>query len=147
MSIVLCSGGFDPLHDGHLDYLEDAHQYGRVIVALNSDAWLQRKRGRIFIPWTARARILKALKIVYDVTAVDDADGTVCEALRSGHYDYFANGGDRLVANSAEHEACKEAGIEELFDIGGPKVRSSSTLFDIRSGQPVAPDLPGKRDR
>ena len=129
MKVVLCSGGFDPLHDGHLDYLEDANQYGRVVVALNSDAWLMKKKGRLFMPWSARARLLNALSVVYEVVAVDDEDGTICEALRFMKPDYFANGGDRLVANPDEHAVCQELHIEELFDIGGPKSRSSSAFL------------------
>lgn len=129
--IVLCSGGFDPLHDGHMDYLEGAAKHGKVIVALNSDVWLMRKKGWVFMPWSARARILKALSIVYDVTAVYDMDGTVCGALRSIRPTYFANGGDSRTPNLAEHETCRRLGIEELFDTGGPKVRSSSDLMPM----------------
>lgn len=126
--IVLCSGGFDPLHDGHLDYLEGAAKYGKVIVALNSEMWVVRKKGWQFMPWLARARILKCLSVVYDVISVNDGDGTVCQALVRFRPRYFANGGDRNVANKAEDETCKIWNIEQLFGVGGPKVRSSSNL-------------------
>lgn len=131
--IVLCSGGFDPLHDGHLDYLEDAAKRGYVFVALNSDEWLMRKKGWLFMPWTARARLLKQLKVVFDVVSVSDEDGTVCQALHNLRPQYFANGGDRTVGNSAEHEICKKLGIEEMFGVGGAKVRSSSDLMKASS--------------
>lgn len=127
--IVLCSGGFDPLHDGHLDYFEGAAQYGRVVVALNSNKWLQDKKGWVFMPWLARARLLKSLSVIYDVVYVDDEDGTVCEALRRVMPKYFANGGDRASANPAEHETCEALGIAELVGMGGKKVRSSSGLY------------------
>ena len=129
--MILCSGGFDPLHDGHLDYLEGSAKYGRVIVALNSDDWLMRKKGWVFMPWNARARLLKALSVVYDVIEFDDEDGTACEALRSIGPKYFANGGDRISANAMELAVCKQFHIEELFGVGGLKVRSSGVFYKL----------------
>ena len=126
--IVLVSGGFDPLHDGHLDYLEGAAKYGRVIVALNSDEWLLKKKGWVFMPWYARARILNQLAVVFDVLQVYDADGTVCEALRGIRPTHFANGGDRTIANVSERDVCRQLEITQLFGVGGKKVRSSSDL-------------------
>jgi len=113
MSIVLVSGGFDPLHDGHLDLFEGAALHGRVIVALNSDEWLMIKKGWVFMPWSARARLLKQLKIVFDVTAFDDANGTACNALHKIRPTYFANGGDRDLPDPMEHETCQKLGIKE----------------------------------
>ncbi len=129
MRTVMVSGGFDPLHIGHLDLLDAAAGYGRVVVALNSDDWLYRKKGYSFMPHGDRTRILKALEVVTDVTPLNDADGTVCEALRRIRPAYFANGGDREQAEPREHAVCEELGIEELFGIGGAKVRSSSQLI------------------
>ena len=126
--IVLCSGGFDPLHVGHVNYLQVAASNGWITIALNSDAWLSHKKGYFFMTWQERARILNALWCVHDVYQVKDVDGTVCEALRQVKPDIFANGGDRIEANPAEHAACEELGIEELFNVGGGKVRSSSEL-------------------
>ena len=131
--IVLVSGGFDPLHVGHLDLLEAAAQRGAVVVALNSDAWLERKKGRAFMPWAERRRILLALGCVRSVVAVDDRDGTVCASLRSLRPACFANGGDRGPGNSAaalaEEALCAELGIVALHDVGGRKRRSSSQLL------------------
>lgn len=129
MTTVLVSGGFDPLHPGHLDYLEGAREYGQVIVALNSDEWLIRKKGYRLLPWSERARLLNALEIVASVTRVLDDDGTVCEAIRAVLPDYMANGGDRVSPHPKEHEVCRDLGVTELFRIGGAKTYSSSDLI------------------
>lgn len=127
--IVLCSGGFDPLHIGHLRYLRAAASFGAVTVALNSDAWLIAKKGYVFIPWRDRQLILEALSCVARVTAVEDEDGTVCEALRRIGPHYFANGGDRKHPHLAEYMLCQKLGIGELFNVGGGKIASSSALI------------------
>ena len=127
--IVLVSGGFDPLHIGHIRMLQHAHTFGRVYVALNSDRWLVKKKGAAFMPWNQRAEILSELRSVFTVLHVRDADGTVCEALSRVRPHYFANGGDRTTPNEKEHAFCERAGIEELFNIGGGKVESSSALL------------------
>src|SRR3990167_1132274 len=103
---VMISGGMDPVHVGHLDLIEAATEFGEVIVALNSGAWLIRKKGFALMQWSDRARLVKAIRNVADVFSVDDSDGTVCEALRRIHPTYFANGGDRTTGNSKEHEVC-----------------------------------------
>ena len=126
---VMISGGFDPLHVGHLDLIEDAHEYGDVMVALNSDQWLVNKKGYCLMSWAERAHILSALKDVDKVVSVDDVDGTVCHALEKYRPHYFANGGDRNMANIHEHEVCNKFGIIELFGIGGGKTRSSSEII------------------
>lgn len=125
--IVLCSGGFDPIHIGHLRYLEAAAKFGSVIVALNSDDWLVKKKGYLFMSWDHRAEILMALKYVTEVLPINDSDGTICEAFHSG-IQFFANGGDRTKANKREGQVCEELGIKQLFNIGGDKIASSSAL-------------------
>lgn len=127
--MILVSGFFDPLHDGHLDYLEGAREYGEVVVALNSDQCSRKKKGYVLMPWNVRARILNALTVVHKVISVNDKDGTVCEALKDIKPDYFANGGDRTEPNEKEHEICQKLGIIELFNVGGRKVNSSSELI------------------
>ena len=126
--MVLVSGGFDPLHVGHLALFEDAAKYGPVVVALNSDAWLIRKKGFTFQPWTDRAQIIASLKNVSGVIPVNDADGTVTEAIERVKPKYFANGGDRTATNTPELEACRRLGVQPLFAIGGDKANSSSLI-------------------
>lgn len=129
MPIVALSGGFDPIHEGHIDLIKEASSYGNVVVILNSNAWLKRKKGYIFMRWEQRAAILKELRSIYDVIPVNDLDNTVCEALRRLKPDYFANGGDRTLDNTPELSLCEELGITPLFNIGGGKVASSSELI------------------
>jgi cytidyltransferase-like protein len=125
--MVLVSGGFDPYHDGHAELIERAGQHGEVVVALNSDAWLTRKKGAPFMPWEARRRVLQSVRGVVSVYPVNDDDGTVVEALRTLRPDYFANGGDRAAGNTPEVACCQELGIRLLFGLG-EKIRSSSAL-------------------
>ncbi len=128
VSIVCISGGFDPLHVGHAALIEEASEWGDVVVILNSDSWLMRKKGYVFMPWSDRNEILKAMRHVGAVTYVDDSDGTVCEALERIKPDYFANGGDRTEDNTPEKEVCERLGIKMLWGIGGKKIASSSDL-------------------
>lgn len=135
MKNILCSGGFDPLHIGHLKYLEEAAAFGQVIVILNSDDWLVAKKGYAFMPWSERAWIITALSCTAMVWHPKDGDGTVCESLRWWKPDYFANGGDRTKANPDEHAVCEELGIKELFNVGGDKIASSSKMVETASRQ------------
>lgn len=129
MKTVMVSGGFDPIHGGHIQMIRDAAQYGKVIVVANSDEWLMRKKGYIFMSFEERAKILKEIKGVIVVSAVDDADNTVCNAIRMLRPDYFANGGDRGKSNTPEQSVCEELGVEMLWGIGGDyKFNSSSDL-------------------
>ena len=121
----MISGGFDPPHIGHIRLIEESEKYGKVIVALNSDAWLMRKKNKVFMPWDERAEMLKRIQGVSSVVSVRDDDDTVCEALICLIPDYFANGGDRTIPNPREDEVCRKLRIEQLFGIGGEKIRSS----------------------
>lgn len=125
--MIVLSGGFDPLHVGHVRMIEAARTYGRIVIVVNSDAWLLRKKGYIFMPYKERSEILRSIRNV-SVSAVDDADGTVCEALERLRPYYFGNGGDRMTANEKEHELCLRLNIRELFGLGGGKIQSSSAL-------------------
>ena len=125
---ICVSGGFDPVHIGHLRMIQEASQYGQVIVIVNSDEWLMRKKGYIFMPFKERCEILQGFACVDETVSVDDTDNTVCEALRRLKPTYFANGGDRKTDNTPEMEVCKEVGIRLLWNMGGGKIQSSSTL-------------------
>ena len=136
---ICVSGGFDPVHIGHLRMIQEAAEYGQVIVIVNSDDWLMRKKGYIFMPFEERCEILRGFAATSETTFVDDTDETVCEALRRINPDYFANGGDRKTNNTPEMDVCEELGIEMLWGVGGGKIQSSSTLV---SDAGMNPDLP-----
>lgn len=127
-NIVCVSGGFDPLHAGHVEMFHQAAAYGPLTVILNSDAWLLRKKGFVFMPWEQRAAIISELRYVAGVVAVDDSDGTVCEALARVKPRYFANGGDRKSDNTPEVSLCADLGIDLLWQVGGEKTESSSDI-------------------
>jgi cytidyltransferase-like protein len=126
---VMVSGGFDPVHAGHIRMIRDAAQFGDVIIVANSDDWLYRKKGFVFMEWERRVEILNAIKGVILVDSVDDSDGTVCEAIRRLEPTFFANGGDRGKTNTPEQAVCEEIGVKLLWGVGGEeKVDSSSDL-------------------
>jgi D-beta-D-heptose 7-phosphate kinase/D-beta-D-heptose 1-phosphate adenosyltransferase len=128
--LVAVSGGFDPIHKGHIQMILDAAKYGDVVVILNSDEWLERKKGYKFMDFGQRSFIAGSIKGVILTTGVDDSDGTVCEALRRIRPHYFANGGDRKTDNTPEMDVCNELGIKMLWNIGGGKTESSSWLVN-----------------
>lgn len=128
--IVAISGGFDVIHAGHIYLLQNAMMSGDVVVILNSDEWLIRKKGYRALDWSARAAIMGQLKGVVAVYSVDDSDNTVCEALERIKPDYFANGGDRNKENTPEKEVCERLGIKMLWGIGGDKVASSQEIIN-----------------
>lgn len=126
--IVAISGGFDPLHNGHVRLIREASKHGAVVVILNTNDWLERKKNYSFMSWDQRAEILMAMKGVYAVVQADDADNTVCKTLAEIMPDFFANGGDRTNENTPEIEICIKHGIKPLFGVGGEKVASSSEM-------------------
>ena len=128
---VLVSGGFDYVNIVHIRMILDVSNYGDVIVVANSDDWLYRKKGFVFMEFDQRAEILAAIKGVIKVSGVDDNDGTVCEAIRRLKPDYFANGGDREKHNTPEQAVCDELGVEMLWGVGGKnKANSSSDVVE-----------------
>ncbi len=138
MKISVVSGGFDPLHSGHINLLESASAHGeKLVVLLNSDEWLTRKKGRPFMPFDERALILERMHMVDYVFGVDDSDDTVTNGLetikeafdKQGATEYvFCNGGDRGKDNIPEMEV---DGYEFKFGIGGDnKANSSSWILN-----------------
>jgi len=128
---IMVSGGFDPVHIGHIRMIQEASRYGDVIVVANSDDWLFRKKGFVFMEWEQRAEILASIKGVVKVSEVDDSDETVCEAILRLKPDYFANGGDRKRHNTPEQDVCEQLGVEMLWGVGGDnKANSSSDLVE-----------------
>jgi len=127
IATVMVSGGFDPVHAGHIRMIRDAANFGDVIVIANSDDWLYRKKDFVFMTFDQRAEILDAIKGVILVDSVDDTDGTVCEAIRRLKPDFFANGGDRGRSNTPEQAVCKEMGVKLLWGVGGDKKLASSS--------------------
>ena len=128
--VICVSGGFDPVHIGHLRMMQEAARYGDVIAIVNSDQWLMRKKGYIFMPFEERCEIIQGFACVSGTTFVDDSDTTVCEALSRIKPDYFANGGDRKTDNTPEMDVCEKLGIDLLWSVGGGKIQSSSTLVN-----------------
>ena len=129
--IVAISGGFDPIHVGHIRMIQAAKKLGNVIVFLNTDEWLKRKKGYVFMSWDERAEILLGVKGIKEVYSAMDDDNTVCEALKFYKPDIFANGGDRKIGNVPEYQVCEELDIELKYGIGGTdKPQSSSWLVD-----------------
>ena len=131
---VAVSGGFDPVHVGHVRMIREASEYGDVVIIVNSDRWLKSKKGYVFMPWKERAEILESIKGVVSVVHATDDDGTVCDTLVDLKdmlgLNYFANGGDRKSDNTPEMNICAQYGIEMLWNIGGGKIQSSSWLVD-----------------
>jgi cytidyltransferase-like protein len=131
MKKIMVSGGFDPVHVGHIRMIEEASKYGPVVVVINSDAWLMRKKGYVFMPWKERAEIMGNIKGVSLVSYVKDDDGTVCEAISRIKPVAFANGGDRKEHNTPEMELCDYLDVQMLWGIGGKdKPQSSSWLVN-----------------
>jgi cytidyltransferase-like protein len=128
---IMVSGGFDPPHIGHIRMFQDAAEWGEVIVAINSDDWLMRKKGYIFMPWVERAEIIRELTSVEHVVSFNDNDNTANQAIKVHRPDAFANGGDRKKKNTPEMDLCDKLGIQMLWGIGGKdKPQSSSWLVD-----------------
>jgi len=138
---VMVSGGFDPVHAGHIRMIRDAANFGDVIVIANSDDWLFRKKGFVFMTFEQRAEILNAIKGVILVDSVDDTDGTVCEAIRRLEPSFFANGGDRRKTNTPEVDVCKELEIKLLWGVGGDKKLASSSELVKESRQFESPPV------
>ena len=133
---VTVSGGFDPVHIGHVRMIREASKLGKLIVILNNDAFLVRKKGRPFMPQEERKEILENIKGVDSVFISIDEDDSVSKSLEAIKPDIFANGGDRKNESEIrEAEVCKRLGIEMIFNVGGGKVQSSSWLMKSNTSE------------
>jgi len=137
--IVLVTGGFDPLHSGHIEYFKAAKELGDELhVGLNSDEWLIRKKGKPFMSFLERATVIENLKVVDKVVAFDDEDDSACGAIyktMATHGDIhivFANGGDRTNTTTPEFKTYGDMpNVEFAFGVGGEnKMNSSSWILD-----------------
>jgi cytidyltransferase-like protein len=133
MNIVLVTGGFDPVHSGHIAYFKAARNLGdQLIVGLNSDEWLTRKKGRAFMPWNERLAVINNLSMVDEVYTFDDSDGSAKHFIQQvrAHWPnaklIFANGGDRTAKNIPEMDV-EDPNIEFVFGVGGEDKKNSSS--------------------
>ena len=141
--IVIVSGGFDPIHSGHITMFEAAKALGDVlVVALNSDAWLTRKKGRPFMSWEERAGIINAMSVVDHVIDFNDNDGTACNAIKKVMNRWqlsevvFANGGDRG-RNNIPEMSLSHPRLSFEFSIGGDDKKNSSSWILKKWSQPT----------
>ena len=133
--IVLITGGFDPLHSGHIAYINAARELGDIlIVGVNSDEWLRRKKGQEFMPWEERATIIAALHKVDRVINFNDSDNSAKDAIRKvraidpSARIIFANGGDRTKENIPEMDLLEEMlHLDFVFAVGGEDKKNSSS--------------------
>jgi D-beta-D-heptose 7-phosphate kinase/D-beta-D-heptose 1-phosphate adenosyltransferase len=133
-NIVIVTGGFDPLHSGHIAYIEEASKLGKVVVGLNSDDWLKRKKGQEFMSYEERHSVVSNLKRVMTALSFDDSDNTACDVITQvkklfpNNKIIFANGGDRTSSNIPEMERFKDdPKVEFVFGVGGEDKKNSSS--------------------
>jgi cytidyltransferase-like protein len=131
-AIIIVTGGFDPIHSGHLAYIKEASLLGRVIVGVNSDDWLIRKKGAFFMPYSERVEIVKNLKSVMGVVEFDDSDDSAKDAITQARKLFpknqliFANGGDRTATNIPEMDI-EDNNLIFKFGVGGEEKKNSSS--------------------
>ena len=134
--IVAVSGGFDPVHIGHVRMFNEAKTLGdELVVILNNDSWLELKKGFAFMPHEERKEVVEAFaavdRVILTFHEPGTADLSVCRELEHLRPDIFANGGDRKSDNIPEYTLCEKLGIEMVFNVGeGGKVQSSSWLIE-----------------
>ncbi|MBI2047885.1 MAG: adenylyltransferase/cytidyltransferase family protein [Parcubacteria group bacterium] len=129
--VVMVSGGWDPVHIGHVRLFQEAKKLGtKLIVVLNCDAWLIRKKGKAFMAQDERAELIRGFECVDEVFILESDRNDVVEAIQKFRPHIFANGGDRKEEKDIpEAEICKKLGVEMVFNVGGGKIRSSSELL------------------
>lgn len=136
MDAVIVTGGFDPIHSGHIEYFKAARELGSILfVGLNSDEWLARKKGKVFMPIEERKAVIESIRYVGHVFTFNDMDDTANDAIKyvknyvpKNSTISFANGGDRTVDNIPEMVEDNK-GINFVFGVGGDKRNSSSLIL------------------
>ena len=132
MKVVAISGYFDPIHVGHLEYINMAKKLGdKLVVIVNNNYQCELKKGKPFMDEKDRVTIVSNLKNVDEVFLSIDKDKTVCASLEKIKPDIFANGGDRKNYEIPESVICKKYDIK-IIDGRGDKIRSSSDLTGIK---------------
>jgi len=133
--VIVLSGGFDPMHVGHLRMMQEAAKMAEiVIVGVNSDDWLMRKKGYVFMSHDERREMVQGVRGVSKAMSFDDSDNSACDLLKKVRALWttfkiaFANGGDRTSENIPEISVAEELDIDLIWGIGGGKVQSSSEL-------------------
>ena len=135
--VVVCSGYFDPMHCGHVEYLEKSKEQGtHLIVIVNSDHQARLKKGEPFMPAKERVRLVRAMDCVDAAVIAVDQDRTVCKTLELLHPDVFTNGGDQTNESIPEAAICHKLGIELTDGLGG-KIQSSSWLLARSRGESI----------
>lgn len=130
MKVVVASGYFDPLHGGHIEYLEKSKDLGDfLIVIVNNDKQAEMKKGSSFMSCRERIKIIRSLKCVDMAIESVDTDRSVCKTLACLHPDIFSNGGDQSNQSIPESVVCRKLGIT-MIDGLGEKIQSSSTLIE-----------------
>jgi len=129
--VVVVSGGWDPVHIGHIRLFKQAKKLGDTLVVIaNCDSWLMRKKGKYFMNQEDRAEIIRSFECVDDVFIWESEENDVSGALEIIQPHIFANGGDRRnIDDIPEGGVCKRLNIEMIFNVGGEKERSSSELL------------------
>ena len=133
MRVVIVSGGFDPIHSGHIEHFKEAKKLGDIlIVGLNSDAWLTRKKGKPFMPIEERLAVIRELRMVDSAVAFNDDDSSSVDLIKKALVLFddvlFANGGDRTQDNIPEIDAFdKDPRVQFAFGVGGSHKQNSSS--------------------
>ncbi len=133
--VLVLSGGFDPLHVGHIRMIQQARDMAAlIVVGVNSDDWLMRNKGRVYMKFEERREIVASIRGVTSAVGFNDADDTAINLIQMvstmspGAKIAFGNGGMRTALNVPEVAVCQSLGIDMIWGLGGDKVQSSSEL-------------------
>ena len=136
--IILVSGGFDPIHSGHIKLINDANKYGDVVVLLNSDEWLRNKKGKEFLSFDERKIIMQNIKGVVEVLTFDDSDKSCVDGIMKAKKLFqnniikFANGGDRNNKTTPEKEFCDKNNIPDIETLKNDAKKLSDYVVKVQ---------------